>query len=230
MGFLGLHGGGGGLSETVIVQPHMVFPLPAQMPLEIGALVEPLAVGWHAVSMSGMMPGDRVLVLGGGPIGLAVLQAVKARQVDRAVVAEVAPARQQFAQSFGADYIVNPLVEDTVMKTKELLGGWPDVVFECAGVPASFSAATKVIKGRGTIVNVALWEKPTLFLPNELVAKESRIIGILGYDKGDFESVLEALEKGVIKPEGMITKKIRLEDVVKEGIETILKVSVVFFI
>lgn len=203
----------------------MVFALPDTVPLDIGALVEPLAVGWHAVSMSGMAAGDRVLILGGGPIGLAVLQAVKARKVGTVVVAEVAPARQRFARVFGADHLVDPLEEDTVSATRKILGQSPDVVFECAGVPASFSAATKVIKGRGTIVNVALWERPTPFLPNELVMRESRIVGILGYVREDYENVIEALGSGALRPGRMITKRIGLEGVVGEGIETILKVS-----
>ena len=224
-GFIGLSGGGGGLSESVAIQQSNVFPLPDNISLELGALVEPLAVGWHAISLSGMMPDDKVLVLGGGPIGLAVLQACKARKAGTVVLAEVAPARQMFARRFGADHIVNPLQENTVSKTLEILGEAPDVVFECAGVPASITAATEVIKARGTIVNLALWEKPTPFLPNNLVYRESRICGALGYTREDFEYVVEALRSGALEPAGMITKRIRLEDVVKEGIETLMKVS-----
>lgn len=97
-GFVGLSGGGGGMSDFVVVERVAVLELPKNVGLDVGALVEPLAVGWHAVSASPIQPGDRVLVLGGGPIGLAVLQALKARQAGLVIVAEVAPARQRFAK------------------------------------------------------------------------------------------------------------------------------------
>lgn len=222
-GFIGLTGGGGGMSESIVVSRHMVFPLGDDTPLDVGALVEPLAVGWHAVSLSGMMPGDKVLILGGGPIGQAILQACKARQSGMVVLAEVAAKRQMFARQFGADHIINPLQENTVTKTREVLGDSPDVVFECAGVPAAINAAVEVVKPRGTVANLALWEKPTLFMPNWLVLRECKLVGVLGYTKEDFDFVIEALKSGALKPASMITKKIKMEDVVSEGLETLIK-------
>lgn len=168
----------------------------AEIPL-IVALVEPLAVGWHATTLSEMKANDRVLILGGGPIGLAVLQAVKARKAGLIIVAEVTPARQKFARQFGADHVINPLEEDTVAATRKLCGNRAaDVVFDCAGVPASINAACEAIKARGTVVNVAIWEREIPFQPNRLVFREAKYIGVLGYLKEDYESVIEALGSG----------------------------------
>ena len=88
-GFIGLSGGGGGMSEYVIVREDAIKPLPDDFPLDLGALVEPLAVGWHAVSNSPYKDGDNVLVLGGGPIGLAVVLALIGKGCKNIIVAEV---------------------------------------------------------------------------------------------------------------------------------------------
>lgn len=103
-GILGLSGGGGGLSSAVVVPPDLVMPLPDGIGLRVGALVEPLAVAWHAASAApaGLGPGSFVLVFGGGPIGLALVQCLRAKGVERILVAEPAKSRQEFAGQYGA--------------------------------------------------------------------------------------------------------------------------------
>jgi threonine dehydrogenase-like Zn-dependent dehydrogenase len=137
-GFIGLSGGGGGLSSAVCADPKDVFPLPEGVSLDTGALVEPLSVAWHAVSAGPeLTPESVVLVLGGGPIGLAAVLCLKAKGVKTIVVSEVAASRQEFARSFGATRVVNPLEEDVVKTMLALSGGrGADVSLDCAGVPA----------------------------------------------------------------------------------------------
>jgi threonine dehydrogenase-like Zn-dependent dehydrogenase len=161
-----------------------------------------------------------VLVLGGGPIGLAVLQCLKAKGVAAVIVAEVARQRQIFARDFGADYVLDPTKDDVVALSKKYSFGdkGPDVVFDCAGVPASIKTACQAVKARGWVVNVAIWEKEVPFNPNWLVFKEAKYTACLGYQKKDFEAVLENLKEGKLKPERMITSKIRMENVVEDGI------------
>ena len=135
---MGLSGGGGGLSEAVCVNATHVFPLPDHLPLEIGALVEPLSVAWHAISAAPeISPDSIVLILGGGPIGLAAILCLKAKGVSRIIVSEVAASRQNFAKQFGASRVVNP-IKDNVREIvlSESGGKGADVVFDCAGVPA----------------------------------------------------------------------------------------------
>jgi threonine dehydrogenase-like Zn-dependent dehydrogenase len=93
-GFVGLSGWGGGMSELTSVPAHYIKKLPKEMPLEVGALVEPIAVAWHAVSNSPFKKGDAVLVLGGGPIGLAVILALLAKGCDNIITAEVSHTRK----------------------------------------------------------------------------------------------------------------------------------------
>jgi threonine dehydrogenase-like Zn-dependent dehydrogenase len=196
-GFIGLSGGGGGLSDALTVPAEAVLKLPNNVPLDVAALVEPLSVGWHATTVASIRPKSAVLVLGGGPIGLAVIQCLRAQGVINIIVAEVATRRQHFAKAFGASHILDPKSDDVVQISKELSGGiGPDVVFDCAGVPASLKTACNAVKARGDVVNVAIWEKEVPFNPNWLVFKEARYTGVLGYQRADWVSVLEHLGNG----------------------------------
>ena len=172
-GFVGLSGGGGGMSEAVCIDDGFVFKLPDSIPLDIGALVEPLAVAWHAVDQYDIQEGDSALVLGAGPIGLGVVQCLKARGVETVIVVEVAKQRQEYAEHFGATHILDPTKDDVVKKCKEICNGQgPNVALDCAGVPASIKTAALSVRARGTVVNVAIWEKEVPFQPNWFVFGE----------------------------------------------------------
>ncbi|KAB2577001.1 Sorbitol dehydrogenase [Lasiodiplodia theobromae] len=219
-GFIGLSGGGGGLSDAVVVPARAVLPLPDNVPLDIGALVEPLSVAWHATeAANGSLTEDSaVLVLGGGPIGLAVVQCLAAKNVKKIIMSEVAAQRQKFAREFGAHHVLDPKTYDLVAVSRQLSGGdGPDVVFDCAGVPASLNTACLAVKSRGKVVNVAIWEKEVPFQPNMLTFKEATYTSVLGYQRKDFEAVIENLANGHLKPQRMITGRIQLEELIEKG-------------
>lgn len=197
-GFVGLSGWGGGLSDAVCVPASYMHPLPENVSLELGALVEPLSVGWHAVRQSPLQSNSTILVLGGGPIGIAVILALKARGCGEIIVSEPSSSRSDFARHFGADHVFNPMQEkDLVGKMKELTGGeGVDIVFDCAGVASGLETACQSIKARGTVVNVAIWEKAIAFQPNNLVFKEGKYVACLGYVKQDFREVIAAIASG----------------------------------
>jgi threonine dehydrogenase-like Zn-dependent dehydrogenase len=180
-GFYGLSGGGGGLSDSIVLPEGAVLHLPNNVPLDIGALVEPLSVAWHAISAAPLNEDSVVLVLGGGPIGLAIVQCLKAIGTKKIIVSEVSRSRQRFAREFGAHHVLDPKTYDLVPISKELSGGdGPDVVFDCAGVPASITTACTAVRPRGTVVNVAIWEKEIPFNPNMLVFREAKYTAVLG--------------------------------------------------
>ncbi|CAN8100709.1 unnamed protein product [Discula destructiva] len=223
-GFQGLSGWGGGMAETTTAPATAVKPLPDNISLEVGALIEPLAVGWHAVSISPFKEGDSVLVLGGGPIGLSTVQALISRGCKNIIVSEVAKGRREFATQFGAHHVFNPLDVDVVTEVEHLTGGLgADVGFDCAGVQSAVDSAFKAIKARGTLVNVAVWEQRATLNMSDLVFRERAYMGVATYDLGDFEAVIDAISSGKMKPEGMITKKVPMGKVAEEGFKTLIE-------
>ena len=217
-GFIGLSGWGGGISEHMVCPASAVKALPDNVSLEIGALVEPLAVGWHAVEMSPYKEGDSVLVLGGGPIGLAVVQVLKGKGCKNIIISEISKRRGEFAQQFGAHHVIDPTKVNVVEEVAKLTNGQgADLALDAAGVQIGLDSAMQAIKARGTLVNIAVWEKRATLQMNDLVFRERNYMGVACYALGDFESVIEAISKGMIKPEGMITRKIRMDEIVEKG-------------
>lgn len=207
-----------------MVDESKVLRIPDNISLELGALVEPLAVGWHAVRRSPFKAGDSVLILGGGPIGLAVIQALKARGECKIIVSEVSARRKEYAKQFGADHVLDPTKDDIVGRCRELCdGAGVNVAFDAAGVQDGLTQALHATRAQGTIVNIAVWERPVSIFPNDLVFPERQYMGIATYTFEDFRAVLECLEDGRIKPEAMISKKVKLKDCIEEGFETLMK-------
>ncbi|EXJ79145.1 hypothetical protein A1O3_08646 [Capronia epimyces CBS 606.96] len=222
-GFVGLSGGGGGMSDYVCVDSQFVYKLPDHIPLDVGALVEPLAVAWHAVNQYPVKEGDTALVMGAGPIGLGVIQCLKARGAKTIIVVELAKERQNFAKQFGATHILDPRYEDVVKRCKELCDGQgPHVALDAAGVPASLKASTLAVRARGTVVNVAIWEKEVPFQPNNVVFGEKKYVGVLGYVNEDFAGVIQALDDKRLQPVKMITRKIHIDRVVEDGFRALI--------
>ena len=181
-------------------------------------------MAWHAVDNSPIKKGDSALVLGAGPIGLAVVQSLLARGAKTIIVSEVAKERQDFARYFGAHHVLDPSKQDIVSLCKEITEGMgPDLAFDCAGVAASLKTASIAVRAQGTIINVAIWEGEVPFNPNLLVFGGKTYKAILSYRKPDFKYVIDALARGAIKPEKMITKRIKMEEVVEGGIKALMK-------
>ena len=222
-GFLGYSGYGGGMAEYVCVERKAVHVVPENVDLDVAALVEPLAVGWHAVKIGKVEKGMTALILGAGPIGIAVILCLKAHGVERILVSELSPLRKQHANDAGAE-IVDPSKEDIVARSRELFDGLgPHVVFECAGVQASMDAAVSAVRGAGTIVNIAIFEKELTFPANILNRKSITYVGSNIYTRGEFQEVIDAIANGKLKnPEKMITAKVPLEDGVKGAFEELI--------
>lgn len=135
-GFLGLSGFGGGLSESVAVDPSMCHPLPDSVPLELAALIEPLAVVWHAANISEIadFSDHWVLILGGGPVGIALIFVLRTRGAKQILVSEPTALRAEQNAEL-AEAIFNLMKEKVGQKCRELTAGeGVDIVFDCAGI------------------------------------------------------------------------------------------------
>ena len=223
LGFYGLMGGGGGMSEFAVTPSYMVHRLPEGLTSEQGALVEPIAVGLRAVRRAGFREGQSALVFGGGPIGAVTVQCLKALGAGQILVAEVSEARKKKALEIGADAVIDPTEEDVVAKVKELTGGeGAEHSFDAAGIQATLQAALHATRKSGTITIISIWEGPVQINPNDIVLSELDVRGIICYTPEDFADTISMLKDGQIGTEGIITERIPLSDVVKGGFDELV--------
>lgn len=224
LAIIGVHGVAGGYSSHAVVPDYTVHKLPDSVPTDVGALVEPLAVAWHAMRISNFRAGYTVLVLGAGPIGLATLLCVQAAGSALSLMAVRRDgARKRTAQMLGADAVLDSseadVVEEVMMLTK---GRGVDLVFETSGSQEAMNTAIAAVAIGGTIASVAVWSEPGYCDYMTLLLKEATLIGSMCYSN-DFPPVIKALEEGRIKgAENLITKRVRLEDAVTEAFGTLL--------
>lgn len=221
MGFIGLSGGGGGLSEKVVVDRRWVHKI-GDIPLDVAALIEPLAVAHHAVLRSGATAGDVALVGGAGPIGLLVAAVLRGLGV-RTIVSELSAARKEKALSSGvADHVLDPSTEDVRERVLELTGGTgAGIGFECAGVDAVLDTLLDSVRPGGVVVNVSIWGRPATVDMQKLVLKEIDLRGTIAYVR-DHEAVIALVQGGVVDLRPFITGRIALDDLVSEGLTTLI--------
>ena len=176
------------------------------------------------MKLSPFKPSDSVLILGGGPIGLAVIQALRAQNCKQIIVSEISGMRKEFAKEFGAHEVLDPSKEDIVQRCQELTGGpGVHIAFDAAGVQVGMDSAVKAIRARGTLVNIAIWEKHAKIWPNDFNFRERFYVGVATYQQGDFEEVLNAMSDGSLDMCGkMITKRIEIDQVLEEGFKTLI--------
>lgn len=201
----------GAYAQFIKVGARQVVALPDGVSWEEGAMVEPLAVGLHAVTKSEMPLGARVLIIGAGPIGLSVTAFAALRGAASVVVSERAPARREAATAFGATAVVDPTKhEDLGAEFARLAGGPPDVIFDCVGVPGIVQSCINLSRARGTVVVVGVCMKEDTFIPITAILKELRMQFVLGYVDSDFATVLDFLQAGKIPAAAMVTDRVTL--------------------
>lgn len=158
-GFLGLSGGGGGLSEIVAVDAARLHPLPESVDLSVAALLEPLAVAWHAIKraeITDLARAGPVLVVGGGPVGVAVVYVLKAWGASQIWVTEPSPIRQERLRGV-TDVVFDPAVDDVVAECRRRSQGvGVTAVFDCAGSQRGMDSAMASLRFRGKYINIAV--------------------------------------------------------------------------
>ena len=221
VGYVGLSGRGGGFAEYVVVQADRVHGL-GDVPTDIGALVEPLAVAHHAISRSGAKPGDSVVVFGAGPIGLFVIALLKAQGIDRIFSVELSSIRKAKATRAGASMVLDPSEVDVVERIKEETNGLgADVAFECVGVNAAIQSAIEALRFHGTLVNISIWGHKAEVDMLTLLMKELTVKGSFAY-ANDHAPVIELLKSGKLDVADFITGRIAVEDVYEQGFRQLI--------
>lgn len=212
----------GAFAQWVNVPANLLYRLPEGFPKEAGALIEPLAVGMHAVKKAGDLRGQTVVVVGAGTIGLCTILCAKAAGAERVIALEMSTARKQKAHEVGADYVLDGNecnVIEEVQKLSKGLGA--DVSFECIGNKHTAKLAIDVIRKAGKAVMVGIFEEPSAFNFFDLVATEKQVLGSLAYN-GEFADVIACIAEGSIDVRPLITGRIGLEDIVNQGFEELV--------
>lgn len=202
-----------------------LFRLPDEVSFEEGALLDPLSGGLHAVRMSGFTVGEHALVLGAGPIGLSVVTFLKYAGAGLIVVTEISERRSQLARKLGADYVFNPNqppnLKDKILEITN--GNGVDIVFDCSGVARAFQSAPDFLRRGGQVLLYGIIEEEVPILPMNWALNEWQLQGCLGYYADDFPLVIEFLRNGVAPVREMVTKKIKLSNIVEDGFEVLAK-------
>jgi (R,R)-butanediol dehydrogenase / meso-butanediol dehydrogenase / diacetyl reductase len=223
LGFYGLMGGGGGLSEFAVVPSYMIHRLPEGLTTEQGALAEPIAVSLRAVRRAGFEEGQSAVVFGGGPIGATTVQCLRAMGAGIVMLAEVSEARKNKALEVGADVVIDPTEEDVVERVSELTDGeGAEHSFDAAGIQETLQTAMHSTRKGGTVTIISIWEGPVELDPNDIVMSELNVGGTICYTPEDFADTISMLKDGSIKTEGIITERIPLSDVVEGGFEELV--------
>ncbi len=196
----------GGMAEYVKVPADKVMAIPTTLSLKLGAFLEPVAVGVHAVRRSGYKPGDRVVVFGAGPIGLCVASCLKYFGAGQVIVVEANPYRLEVAAKLGFTTI-NAAGDDVRAKVREYTAGVnADFAFDCAAHPSVQTLLMDVIRVQGTAVIVGSYKKPPEVDLLKVEFKELTVIGIRVYERRDFEIATQILESGTIDFDLMLSE------------------------
>jgi (R,R)-butanediol dehydrogenase/meso-butanediol dehydrogenase/diacetyl reductase len=215
------YGAQGAFAERVLVPRAVVgetvFPISDALSDAGGAVVEPLAVALHAVRLAEPQPADTAVVFGLGTIGLGAIRFLRLSGVLRIVAFDPSPLRRERALELGADLAHDPQLSDPAESVARLTGPGPrglgaraDLVLECAGVPAAFGDALKVVRHGGRLVLAAMYSAKLKLNPSRIVEKELTLRGSFAYGD-DFPRVIRLLESGALDPERLISHRFPLD-------------------
>jgi 2-desacetyl-2-hydroxyethyl bacteriochlorophyllide A dehydrogenase len=184
-----------------------VHPLPPGLSFEDGASVEPLAVAVHCVRRSGARAGQCAFVFGLGTIGLHVAQVLRALGVEPVIGVDLSELRRRKAEELGVVAVEDAAEVRAVLGEREL-----DLVFECTGVPSLIQASLELVRPRGTVTVVALYDATATIDPMVLLHKEATIVAGAMVTPEDFAESLELLRSGRAAGEALVTHREKLAD------------------
>ena len=203
---------GGGYAEFTTVAARQCRILPDDLPTAEGALAEPVAVALHCVMRSGLKPGERVLILGAGPIGLLVAFWARRYGARDVIVADINRHQEDRAAAIGATgfALSGPGLAE---EFRTLTGGSPDIVFECVGKRGLIDFACRLVRTHGTVVGVGLCVGGDDWDPFAALSKEIKVVFAVFFNMAELETALGALGPGRFRPQALITDRIGFGDV-----------------
>ncbi|WP_433605268.1 zinc-dependent alcohol dehydrogenase [Dactylosporangium sp. CA-139114] len=204
MRFLGIDSPGA-MQSLWNVPADLVLPLPAGLPLEHAALVEPVAVAVHDVRRADVAGGDHVVVIGGGPIG-TLIALVAQRHDARVVLLEPDPFRRSVAAELGIEAL-DPRATDAAGFVQERTdGAGADIAFEVSGSAEGVSTAVEVLTTRGRLVMVAIHAQPRPVDLHRFFWRELELFGARLYERDDVVQAIRLIESGAVPAARLISR------------------------
>ncbi len=221
----------GGYAEYMRLTEGLLLPVPNGLSTEHAALTEPMAVGLHAVEKARLERDDVALVVGCGPVGLAVIAALRLKGVRPIVAADFSPRRRELAVELGADHVVDPASDSPWQRWTEVapyddpsqappLAPWfqgpvlrPAVVFECVGVPGVIDQIMQQAPVGARVVVVGVCMEPDRIEPMFGINKELSLQFVLGYTPEEFSATLRHIAEGEIPVAPLVTGEVGIEGV-----------------
>lgn len=216
---IGFHGlmSDGGMAEYTVVAERMVHQLPEAVSPELGAMVEPMAVSYHAAKLGRVEPGQHAVVFGAGPIGIGIWFALLGQGVQDVTVVEPSPQRRAAIEGLGAADVIDPAKTDPgqhVMQRTRRKG--TAAAYDAAGVRSSVESALDCLGARRRLISVAIYEQPLTTTLLKLVMSESQIQGSLCYTAEDYRAVIALMASGHYHTDGWVDH-IPLDELHEEG-------------
>jgi len=197
----------GGYAERMLLSAPLLLPIPNGLDFKHAALTEPMAVGLHAVNKSNIAPGEKALVLGCGPIGIAIIAALRARGVETIVASDFSPKRRELASAIGAHQTLDVAQGSPFDSVK------PAVVFEAVGVPGIIDDVLRRARPGTRLVVAGVCMQPDTVHPFFAIAKEINVQFVLAYSPEEFGESLRALAEGEIDVTPLVTGEVGLDGV-----------------
>lgn len=197
----------GGYAERMLLSAALLLPVPNGLDPRHAALTEPMAVGLHAVNRSAITAGETALVLGCGPIGIAIIAALRLRGVEHVVGVDFSATRRHLAETMGAHRTVDP-AQHSPFETVS-----PAVVFEAVGAPGILNDVLRRAPARTRVVVAGVCMEPDTVTPFYGTAKEITVQFVFAYDPAEFAATLRAIAEGGIDVAPLITGEVGLDGV-----------------
>ena len=213
----------GAYSELTTWFPHSVVKLPDNVSNEEGAMAEPFAVGLHAVQLSDVKPNDKVLILGGGIIGMTCAEWCRTYGAGEITVTEINPQKMENIRAYGTvDHVVKADAPDLHEQLMEISGGGYDLVIDCAAIPSALKAGMDALKPEMfmRLTCVGLPHSQFTIDYEHLVLKQVICRGSKGHNIDEFKTVINAMASGRLSVGKYVTRRIKLAEV-QAGFEAI---------
>lgn len=218
----------GAFAERLILTEALLLPVTNGLSAEAAALTEPLAVGTHAVAIAAPTARSVAMVLGCGPIGLAVIVALKRKGIGPIIASDFSPARRARAEQLGADIIVDPASHSPhdrwdALDVQATLAAFGQaqlsgrhirdaIIFECVGVPGMLQSLLEHAPPTSHVIVVGACQEDDIILPVLGINKQMRFSFVFAYSADEFSDTLDALSEGIIPSAPFLTGKVGLND------------------